>query len=261
MLAVLESLAPGRATVAALADQDWVTMSQAGLDPVNVGRFHVHTGAHAGLARPGAIALRIDAGQAFGTAHHPTTAGCLAVLCRLQPRLRVRRMLDLGTGSGLLAFAAQRLWRRAAVTASDIDAVAIVVARENAGQNAVPTGQRRGAVHLLAAPGLEHRDLARRGPYDLIVANILAGPLVGLAPGIVASLAPGGVLVLAGLLRGQAPRVLAAYQGRGLVQLRGVGADEWPVLILRRPGSARPAAGIRRGVRETAGRRPTASAW
>lgn len=258
LLQAFQVFAPGaRPAVAPLAEEDWVTLSQAGLDPVDLGRFHVHTGEHRGHARPGQIVFRIDAGLAFGTAHHPTTAGCLRAA--QSRRLRPRTVLDLGTGSGLLAFAAHRLHRRARVTASDIDPVSIDVARDNARLNRVPLGRGSGRLHLLAAPGLAHRDLAARAPYDLVFANILAGPLVALAPGLARAVAPGGTLILAGLLRSQAPRVLAVYAARGLVRAGPAPKAEWPVLVLTRPGQSRSR--VTRGVRETAGRRPTASAW
>lgn len=258
LLDAFKAFAPGAEPVVALLDEeDWVTLSQAGLDPVDLGRFHVHTGDHRGGARPGQIAIRIDAGLAFGTAHHPTTAGCLRAL--QSPRLRPRRVLDLGTGSGLLAFAALRLHRRAAVTASDIDPVSVDVARANARLNGLPIGRGRAAIHLLAASGLAHRDLAARAPYDLVFANILAGPLVALAPGLARVVAPGGTLILAGLLRSQARRVLAAYAARGLERSGPMPDTEWPVLVLTRPGHSLRT--VKRGVRETAGRRPTASAW
>jgi ribosomal protein L11 methyltransferase len=151
------------------------------------------------------------------------------------------------------------LHRRARATASDIDPVSVAVARANARLNAVPLGRGPGALHLVAAPGLAHPELAARAPYDLVLANILAGPLVGLAPGLARAVAPGGTLILAGLLRSQARRVLAAYTARGLRRSGPVPHTEWPVLVLTRPGHH--AGGISRGVRETAGRRPTASAW
>ncbi len=204
--------------------QDWVTLSQSGFAPLIAGRFHVRTPDHP--ARSDLIDFVIPAGLAFGTGQHATTAGCLAELDRLKRRGKVfRNILDLGTGTGLLAFAARRLWPAASLTASDIDPVSIAVVRENAVLNAV-----RG-LHLVLADGLSHRDLFARGPYDLIVANILAQPLIDMAPRIAAQMASGGTLVLAGLLDTQAEDVEHAYRPLALRAVRS-GSSEWPVLTL-----------------------------
>ncbi|WP_243453691.1 50S ribosomal protein L11 methyltransferase [Sandaracinobacteroides saxicola] len=260
LLAAIRAFAPSAASAASISEideQDWLTLSQAGLEPVNAGRFHIHTSDHPGQARPGQISFRIDAGLAFGTAHHPTTAGCLAAIDRLARRRRFSNVLDLGTGSGLLAFAAARVWRRARVTGSDIDATAVRVAQDNARLNGLRPGRGPGSVHLLAAPGLEHHDLAARAPYDLLIANILAGPLLALAPGLCGALAPGGILMLAGLINPQARKLVAAYRARGLRLLRPVGGAEWPVLLFTAPAGNR----LSRAARGTAGARPTASEW
>ena len=207
-----------------LSPEDWVTLSQAGVEPLNVGRFYVRTPDYPPRAR--AIDLVIPAGLAFGTGQHATTSGCLAVLDGLKRRGKVfRNVLDLGTGTGLLAFAAARLWPAARLTASDIDPVSIDVVRENAKMNTV-----RG-LKLVVADALSHRDLVSRAPYDLVIANILAQPLIDMAPWVAASVAPGGSLVLAGLLDTQANAVARAYVGQNMrVIARGEG--EWPVLTL-----------------------------
>jgi ribosomal protein L11 methyltransferase len=257
LLAALAALAPSAAAaplVEPLPDADWVTLSQGGLEPVNIGRFHVHTGERGGEARPGQWPIRIDAGLAFGTGQHATTAGCVAVAAALARRGRARNILDVGTGSGLLAFAAHRLFPRARLTAADLDAVAVRVAVENAARNGVPRGRVPGQISLLTAAGIDHRLIRARAPYDLVFANILAGPLVALAPSVSAVVAEGGQLVLAGLLQPQARRVIAAYSAQGLRLVHRSPRAEWPVLLFRkvRPASRRGV--LRASRRETAGR-------
>jgi ribosomal protein L11 methyltransferase len=143
-------------------------------------------------------------------------------------------LLDLGTGTGLLAFAALRLWPEAKAAASDIDPVSIDVTEENAGINAIPLGSGAGEVELAVAPGLDHPRLKARAPYDLIIANILAGPLIELAPSIATALAEGGSLMLAGLLETQAEQVEAAYVARGLKPHLRVSRGDWPTLVMRK---------------------------
>ena len=221
--------------VAPLPDADWTTLSQRNLDPVRAGRFLVHTRNHADAVRPGDIAIAIEAGLAFGTGQHATTHGCLAALDRLNRRRRFANIADLGTGTGVLALAASRRWKKARVIATDIDPVSIAVTRANLRDNKVMAGRHAGRIELIVAAGMQHRRLAARAPYDLIVANILAPPLVAISRPVSAALARGGVLVLAGLLRSQAVRVRAAYRRHGVVPLvpqprRG----EWPCLVLTR---------------------------
>jgi len=218
--------------VVELGEADWVTMSQSGLQPIRAGRFTVHTPTHA--PDPERINFEIDAGLAFGTGQHATTAGCLAALDALQRDGRsFANVADIGTGTGLLAFAALALWPGAKCIATDIDPVAVEVARDNAAINRVKLGHGAGELLLAVADGVDSPMLTARAPFDLIVANILAGPLVELAPGFAKALAPGGVIVLAGLLDTQADGVAAAYEGQGLrVTDRGFG--EWPVLVCER---------------------------
>ena len=205
-----------------LPAQDWVSASQAGFAPLVAGRFHVRTPDYP--ARPDLIDFVIPAGLAFGTGQHATTAGCLGALDALKRRgLVFRNILDLGTGTGLLAFAAKRLWPTARVSASDIDPVSLVVVRENARLNHV-----RG-LRTVVADGLAHRDLVAHAPYDLVIANILAQPLIDMAPSIAAAVAPRGVLLLAGLLDSQAGIVARAYS-REHMRLCSRGDGEWPVL-------------------------------
>lgn len=257
LLAAFQALAPssGRAPeVSRLPDEDWVTLSQAGLEPVSIGRFHVHTGEWAGSARPGQWPIRIDAGLAFGTGQHATTAGCVKVAARLARMGPKRNILDVGTGSGLLAFAARKLFPNAKLTAADLDPVAVKVAVENARLNGVPIGRGRGAITLLTAPGVEHPEIAGRAPYDLVFANILAGPLVALAPSVSAVVARGGHLILAGLLQPQSARVIAAYRAQGLTLIDRSPRREWPVLLFRKDAPANRRAALRGSRRETAGR-------
>ncbi len=240
MIAAIQALAPSAASQAArierVADADWVTLSQAGLEPIAAGRFFIHTAAHAAAVPEDAIALRIEASRAFGTGQHDTTAGCLWAIVRLARQgRRFGRILDLGTGTGLLAFAAARVWPRARIVASDIDPVSIEVAATNAAVNRIALGRGSGQVELRVAAGLADRRIAA-APYGLILANILAAPLIALAPGIAQALAPGGSLVLAGLLTSQADDVEAAYRRQGLRSEHRDERGEWTILSLRRPG-------------------------
>jgi ribosomal protein L11 methyltransferase len=218
-----------------LGAEDWVTMSQAGLEPIRAGRFFVHTPAHRHEVPDDAVALEVDAGRRFGTGHHETTTGCLMALDRLKEQgLSFSNILDLGTGTGLLAFAALKLWPSARIAASDIDPVSIEVTQENAGINAIPLGASAGEVELAVAPGLEHERLRARAPYDLIIANILAGPLVELAPSVAGALQSGGRLMLAGLLDSQADAVAAAYRRQGLMASFSIVRGDWPTLVMRK---------------------------
>jgi len=244
-LVLLRSLVPSAAgadpAVERVEAADWVTLSQQGLEPIRAGRFFVHTPAHRGQVPSGAVAFEIDAGRAFGTGQHETTTGCLIALDQLRRQgASFAEVADLGTGTGVLAFAALRLWPAARAIASDIDPVAIEVAAENAAINRVPLGRARGRLELAVAAGLDHGRLKARAPYDLIVANILAGPLVELAPAIGATLAPGGRLVLAGLLDRQAERVAGAYRRQGLMLADTIRRGEWPTLTMRKRRRTRP---------------------
>lgn len=227
-----------------LPQQDWVTLSQQGLEPVRAGRFHVHTAADVPEDAPGVVSFRIDAGQAFGTGHHATTAGCLAALDALRVAgRRFGNIADIGTGTGLLAFAALHLWPRATAIASDIDPVSVRVSAENAAENGVLLGTGRGELALVVADGTAHPAIAARAPYDLLIANILAGPLIALAPSLASIAAPGGMLILAGLLGKQREAVVRAYRRAGWRLVDDGGDAEWPVLQLslrRQHGWRRP---------------------
>ena len=211
---------------------DWVTMSQAGLGPIRAGRFFVHTPMHYADRPADAVSFEIDAGLAFGTGQHDTTAGCLAALDRLeQAGKRFANIADIGTGTGLLAFAAMALWPEAKAIATDIDEIAIKVSEENAAINGVKLGHGPGELLLAVADGMDHPLIQARAPYDLLIANILAGPLIELAPAFAGSVAAGASVILAGLLDIQADAVIAAYESEGMkVVERGEG--EWRVLAL-----------------------------
>ncbi|MEO7786515.1 MAG: 50S ribosomal protein L11 methyltransferase [Sphingomicrobium sp.] len=215
-----------------LGETDWVTLSQAGLEPIRAGRFFVHTPTHREEVAPGTIAFEIDAGLAFGTGQHDTTAGCLGVLDALASYgHRVSNVADIGTGTGLLAFAALALWPQAKGIATDIDPISIDVTRDNAAINRVPLGHGAGELLLAVADGMDHPLMTARAPFDLLIANILAGPLIDLAPAFASAVTPGATLILAGLLDTQADAVIAAYQAQGMT-IAERGAGEWCVLVL-----------------------------
>ena len=223
-----------------LPHTDWLTHSQQGLEPIRAGRFYVHTPEHPALAEPGLRDYVIPASQAFGTGQHATTAGCLEMLGAMKARgLVVRNCADIGTGTGLLAFAALHLWPHALATASDIDAVCLEVVDDNARANGVTMGAHGGALTMLVADGLEHPLLQARGPYDLVIANILAGPLIDLAPHFAKSMVPGGHLLLAGLLETQEAGVRRACRRAGLRIAERLVNGDWSILWLRKRGANR----------------------
>jgi ribosomal protein L11 methyltransferase len=239
-VALIHSLAPSakraKPVLEKLPDEDWVTLSQQAVQPVIAGRFYVHTSAHDQVP-PALKAFRIEASQAFGTGGHETTSGCLGALDALRRTgKRFHNILDVGTGTGLLAFAANHLWPLACVTASDIDPVSIEISLDNARANYVRLGGGSGAVKLHVASGVDHPALQARGPYDLIIANILAGPLIELAPSIAPLLAEGGTLILAGLLDKQADDVANAYRAQGFRLAGRRDRGDWPCLrLIKRP--------------------------
>jgi ribosomal protein L11 methyltransferase len=231
-IATLAALGSGSPQVEQLAEADWVTMSQSGLQPIRAGRFFVHTPTHS--PDPQAINFEIDASLAFGTGQHATTAGCLGALDLLESNgSSFTNIADIGTGTGLLAFAAMSLWPKAKCIATDLDPIAIDVARDNAAINHAKLGHAGGELLLGVADGMDSPLLAARAPFDLIIANILAGPLIELAPDFANALTPDGTIILAGLLDTQAEAVIAAYESRGIT-LRDRGFGEWPVLVCER---------------------------
>src|SRR5258705_1083567 len=189
--ALLSRLVGGSVTVAPLPDRDWIRQSQIGLHPVRAGRFFLYGAHDAGRVPHGVVPIRIEAGLAFGTGHHETTALCLRALSLSARRGRPRSVLDLGCGSRVLAIAAAKLWR-VRVTATDIDPIAVEVARENCRSNGVGP-----LVRAAVADGLDHPLIRAGASYELILANILASPLTRLAPALSPALAPGGTAGLA----------------------------------------------------------------
>ncbi len=212
----------------AVPDLDWVAISQAALPPVRAGRFRIHGSHDRGRVPRGPGAILIDAGEAFGTAHHATTFGCLRAIDRLTRRRAFRRVLDLGCGSGVLAIAVARALPKARIIASDLDARSVEMARENMHRNGVAS--RIAVVH---AAGVAH-PILRGGRFDLAIANILAGPLIELAPGLAPALGPSGTLVLSGLLIPQAPPVIAAFRAAGFILEVHERLSGWSTLTMRR---------------------------
>lgn len=211
----------------AVPEADWVAISQKGLPPVSAGRFLVHGSHSRDVARAKPFAIEIDAGRAFGTAHHGTTKGCLLAIDALAKRRRFRRVLDMGTGSGVLAIAAAKSFG-ARVQAADIDSVAVTVARGNIRLNGAA-----GRVTALRASRLDHPRL-KAATFDLILANILAGPLISFARHFRAALAPGGVLVLSGLLETQEAQVWGRYRTVGFALVERRHLEGWSTLTLMR---------------------------
>jgi ribosomal protein L11 methyltransferase len=211
-----------------LAAKDWVKASQEGLKPVAAGRFIVHSEHYRASAGVNRIGIEIGTAFAFGTGHHGTTRGCLLALDHLLKARHPRRVLDVGTGTGVLAIAAARMLRRP-VLASDIDRRAAGVARENVRRNRAPT------VTVIHAAGLGVRRLRDHGPFDLVLANILLGPLQRMATPMARLLAPDARVILSGLLTSQASAALAAYRQEGFALERRVVLEGWSTLVLRRP--------------------------
>ena len=213
-------------------EKDWVAASLAGLQPVRAGRFLIHGGHDRGALGASAIAIEIEAALAFGTGHHGTTHGCLAALDAIARRRRPCAVLDVGTGTGVLAIAAARLWRMA-IAAGDIDPVSTDAARANAVLN------RAGPyVRPVTARGVRHPALQGARRYDLIFANILAGPLRRMAPELARAARPEAELVLSGLLGGDVVGVLTAYAAQGFRLVRRTDREGWATLVLRRGGVA-----------------------
>jgi ribosomal protein L11 methyltransferase len=213
-------------TTEMLADADWLAMALSGLPPVRAGRFFVFGVHDRGRAPVNAVNLRIEAGAAFGTGHHGTTVGCLIAYDALLKARRFEKVLDVGTGTGVLAIAAARTGSRVTI-GTDIDRISVRIARENARVN-------RARTRFAHADGLSHRLVATSARYDLVFANILARPLANLAQAIAATVKPGGSVILSGLLRSQARYVLAAYRSRGLRLRRRINRDAWTTLVLAR---------------------------
>lgn len=216
-----------------VAATDWVKASLDGLQPVKVDRFVVHGAHDRSTVQAHEIGIEIEASLAFGTGHHGTTSGCLGALAaELRRRQGRRRVLDIGTGTGILAIAAARALRRR-VVAGDLDPVAVEVARANARLNGVG-----GCVRFFVGPGLRHASAQRSRGFDVILANILARPLTRLAVSIETALATGGALILSGLLLRDVPGIVSAYRARGLALRSRSDREGWATLVLGRGGAA-----------------------
>ncbi len=215
--------------VESVPDLNWVAISQAALPPVEAGRFVVHGSHDCSRVARGPTTILIDAGEAFGTAHHATTLGCLLAIDRLTRAQTFDNVLDLGCGSGVLAIAVAKTLPAAHIIATDMDAQSVKVAAENMRLNGV--GQR---IATAVAAGVDHMWLRQSPPFDLLIANILAGPLIRLAPSLAGKVARGGTLVLSGILIPQAPQVIAAYCACGFHIERHDRIVGWSTLTLRR---------------------------
>jgi ribosomal protein L11 methyltransferase len=208
--------------------KDWVKATLEELVPVRAGRFIVH-GHHDRTKVPAnKLGIEIEAALAFGTGHHGTTRGCLLLLDEVLKAWRPRRVLDLGTGTGVLAIAAAKALR-INVLASDIDPLSVRVAAENARLNGAGD-----LVETIRATGFSAPQFAQRGPFDLVLANILANPLRQMATPMARRLAPSALVILSGLLPSQASGVVAAYRARGLVLVRQLKIEGWSSLLMRK---------------------------
>lgn len=216
--------------IAPLPPVDWLAENRRGFPPQGLGRFFIHGSHFEGKVPPGRIGMLLDAATAFGSGEHDTTRGCLLALDALGKRRRIRRPLDVGCGSAILAIAMAKLWR-GKVLATDIDPESVRVARENCRINGVAR-----LIEVEVANGYRHPKVRRNRPYDLIVANILARPLCRLAPDLRRHLAPRGMVVLSGLLTGQEAQVLSAHRLQGLTLIGRLRRNGWSTLVLERRG-------------------------
>jgi ribosomal protein L11 methyltransferase len=216
------------ATIDKVPQRNWVLESRKGLPPIKAGPFFIH-GQHDRDKRPKrGITMEIDAGMAFGTGRHETTMGCLKALLRLRKTHKFKRILDVGTGSGILAFAAWHLFQQP-VIAGDNDKDAVRVARENAAINGL-----KKHVRVVSSDGYKAKTIRDHGPYDLVTANILANPLIALAPALARNLARNGRAVLSGLMNDQTKDVLAAHRAVGLELDFRLRLGDWSVLVLKK---------------------------
>lgn len=210
-----------------LPDIDWVQHSLEGLNPVRAGRFFIHGSHDRDKVMPNDLAIEIEAGQAFGTGHHGTTVGCLELLAEVMANEKPQNALDLGTGSGILAIG-MALIAPIRILATDIDPIAINVAKENFALNGVSD-----TITAITATGLGDDEITSRAPFDLIVANILANPLIELAPQMVPAKAKNGSIVLSGILEEQHDRVVKAYQDQGAQYIKTLHHEGWVAIHLK----------------------------
>jgi ribosomal protein L11 methyltransferase len=227
VLAIAGESAAHALTFSTVSERDWIATSLAGLHPVSAGRFIVYGAHDRDRVRQNRIGIEIEAALAFGTGHHGTTRGCLLALDHIVRKRRPHRVLDVGTGTGVLAIAAAKLLRRP-VMASDSDRQAVTVARANAQANRVGS-----LITIVHAIGLTGRQL-QSSMFDLVLANILLGPLKSMAAPMERILAPNARVVLSGLLASQANAALSIYRAHGLTLERRIALDGWMTLVLRR---------------------------
>jgi ribosomal protein L11 methyltransferase len=233
--AALKPIGKYRAEIGRVPDKNWLLESRRGLPEFTIGPFFFYGSHFKGKVPKGKIGLEIDAGMAFGTGRHETTKCCLLALARLAKTRKFKKPLDMGTGTGILGFAASRLWN-VDVLAADNDADSVRVSRENAGINKLAK-----QVRVVRSDGYRAKAVRDGAPYDLVVANILANPLIQLAPGLARVLKKDGIAVLSGLLREQEKDVLAAHEAVGLRLDFSLHLNDWAVLVLAKPGRAKRA--------------------
>jgi len=229
-------IAPPVAVVAPLPETDWLAENRKSFPPVRIGRFYIHRTHHDRPPADGRVAIRLDASLAFGSGTHASTQGCLLALDALARRLRPRRILDLGTGSGILAVAAAKLWP-ARIAATDIDGASVRMTRENARANGI-------AARIAVLEGAGTRPVRCGARFDLVLANIQVRPLAAMAPAVARRIRPGGYVVLSGLLRADEAEALAAYRAQGLALAMRLPLGDWVTLVVaaragRRRGSRR----------------------
>lgn len=221
-------------TIEPLPDVNWLEVSYAGFQPFALGPFYIY-GSHSrdtAAIPPGTIALEIDAATAFGSGEHGTTAGCLLALNQLRGQgFTPKTCLDMGTGSGILAIAAAKLWPDLKIRAVDNDPECIVVTNRHCDFNAVPSGQ----LDSFVSEGFADPRVQQHAPYDLVIANILAAPLIAMAADLTAATAKGGYLILSGLLIEQQDEVMAAYTAQNMTLVEATARDEWAILTLAHP--------------------------
>ncbi|HWT97177.1 MAG TPA: 50S ribosomal protein L11 methyltransferase [Rhizomicrobium sp.] len=226
--------------IAPVPEKDWVAESQRGLPSLTAGPFFIHGSHHQGKLPSGKIVFEIDAGMAFGTGRHETTRGCLLALARLAKEgFKAKKPLDVGTGTGILAFGMARLFK-VSVIGGDNDKDSVRVARENAALN-----QLKREVKIVNSDGYRAAAIRSQAPFDLVCANILANPLIELAPSLAGVLARNGRAVLSGLLQTQEKDVLAAHKALGLELDFRLRLKDWSVLVLKwaaKPAAKKPAA-------------------
>lgn len=214
--------------ISELENKDWVSHVQSRLKPVRAGRFFVHGSHDTKKAKNESLAIKIDAAQAFGTAHHGTTKGCLIALDQLATQHPPKSILDLGTGTGILAIAASQLWPEAKILATDIDPIAIKVAQKNIEENCNHTQNK---IKTHCADGLEDQTIQNSAPFQLLIANILAVPLIAMAPNITKVMAPRGYAIFSGILDHQADNVCRTFIDSGLTHTSTTLYGEWATIL------------------------------